>query len=38
MPIGTVATCPVAASLIGWAGGDEVQPEFAVALGACCGS
>lgn len=37
LPIGYVAGCPVGASLIGWAGADEVLLEAATALGAWCG-
>jgi amidase len=35
---GTVASCPVAASFIGWAGADEVLLGLAATLGPCCGS
>jgi amidase len=37
LPIGTVAGCPVGLSLIGWAGGDEVLLDLAVALSRYCG-
>jgi len=37
LPIGHVAGCPVGASLIGWAGADEVLLAAAVTLGAWCG-
>jgi amidase len=37
LPIGSVDGCPVGASLIGWAGADEVLLEFAATLGAWCG-
>ena len=38
LPIGTVAGCPVGASLIGWAGADETLLSAATALGAWCGT
>lgn len=38
LPAGYVAGCPVGASLIGWAGADEVLLEAVTALGAWCGS
>lgn len=37
IPVGTVSGCPVAASLIGWASGDEALLELAARLGARCG-
>ena len=37
LPIGTVAGCPVGASLIGWADADEALLEAAAILGPWCG-
>jgi amidase len=37
LPVGYVAGCPVGASLIGWAGADEVLLEAVATLGAWCG-
>jgi amidase len=37
LPIGTVASCPVGLSLIGWPGGDEVLLDLAVSLARYCG-
>lgn len=36
LPIGTVAGCPVGASFIGWAGGDEALLELVTVLGPRC--
>jgi amidase len=37
LPAGVAAGCPVGASLIGWAGGDEALLDLAVALAPHCG-
>jgi len=37
LPVGTVDSCPVGLSFIGWANGDESLLDLAVTLGPYCG-